>query len=138
MTSLLPLLIVAWLGVGYVLFRKLPGPTAALAVVIAGQLFLPEIRAGGTETGGPEPLPLPVVKFTKVNTIGYALLLGSLAADWRRWRTVRPRWYDLPMAGWCLSPLFPSVLSGNGPMGGLYEGFNLTLTQTVAWGVPYW
>ena len=56
MTSLLPILIVGWLGVAYVLFRKLPGPVAVLAVVIAGQLFLPEIRADSIEPGTPVAL----------------------------------------------------------------------------------
>jgi hypothetical protein len=138
MTSYLPILIVGWLGVAYVLFRKLPGPVAVLAVVILGQLFLPEIVATPTEPGAPAALALPVFKFTKANTIGYALLFGSLAADWRRWSTVAPRWYDLPMAAWCACPLFPALVNSIGPLGGLYEGGKQLLDQTLAWGVPYW
>ncbi len=138
MITLVPVLIVAWLGVAYVLFRKLPGPTAALVTVIAGQMFLPEVHPGGTETGGPPPLPLPIVKFTKANTIGYALLAGSLLTDWRRWRAARPRWFDLPVAAWCASPAFPAIINGIGPVGGLYEAGSQVLNQTVSWGVPYW
>src|SRR5205807_9735166 len=101
-------------------------------------LFLPEIVAEPTTQNAPPALALPVVKFTKANTIGYALLFGSLAADWRRWRTVRPQWFDLPMAMWCVCPLFPPVVRDIGPFGGFYEGGNQVLTQNLLWGVPYW
>ncbi len=138
MTHYLPILIVGWLGVAYVAFRKLPGPVAALIVVIVGQLFLPEIVAEPTEPGAPPALALPVFKFTKANTIGYALLVGSLAADWRRWLSILPEWYDLPMAAWCVCPLFPAVINGIGPLGGFYEGGKQTLDEILAWGVPYW
>jgi hypothetical protein len=138
MTSYLPILIVVWLGVAYVLFRKLPGPVAVLIVVIAGQLFLPELHAESIDPGVPVALRLPVIRFTKVNTIGYALLFGSLITDWRRWRIVVPQWFDLPMAAWCICPLFPAVVNGIGPLGGLYEGSNQVLNQTLIWGVPYW
>ena len=138
MTQYLPILIVGWIGVAYVLFRRLPGPVAALAVVIAGQMFLPELVAEPTTENAPPALALPIVKFTKANTIGYALLFGSLAVDWRRWGSVRPRWFDLPMAAWCICPLFPPVVRDIGPFAGLYEGGNQVLTQTLLWGVPYW
>jgi hypothetical protein len=138
MAQYVPVLIVAWLPVAHLLFRRLPGPVAALAVVILGQLFLPEILSEASETGGPAPLPLPIFKFTKANTIGYALLVGSISADWRRWRTVTPRWYDLPMVAMCLSPLVSSVVNSDGPAGGFYTGGNLLLSQVMSWGVPYW
>jgi hypothetical protein len=138
MTAYLPILIVGWLGVAYFLFRKLPGSVAVLAVVIVGQLFLPEIVAEPTEPDSPPALSLPPLRFSKVNTIGYALLFGSLGADWRRWRTVSPQWYDLPMAAWCICPLFPAVTNGIGPYGGFYEGAKQVQDQVLTWGVPYW
>jgi hypothetical protein len=138
MATLVPLVIVAWPVVAYVLFRRLPGFAAALLVVIAGQMFLPEVYPDATETGAPAALSLPLIKFTKANVIGYALLVGSLTADWRRWKYVVPRWYDLPMAAWCVSPFVPSVINGASLDAGLYEGASLTLHQTMAWGVPYW
>jgi hypothetical protein len=138
MSTFTSVLIIAWLPVAYFLFRRLPGPVAALIVVIAGQLFLPQVTATPVSADAPGPLPIPIFKFTKATTIGYALLLGSLAVDWRLWRTVKPRWFDLPMAAWCASPLFPAVVNEIGPAGGLYEGASLTLNQTIAWGVPYW
>src|SRR5258707_815691 len=131
MTTYVPILIVGWLGVAYILFRYLPGPVAVLAVVIAGQLFLPEIVAEPKENGTPAALALPIVKFTKSNTIGYALLFGSLVVEGRRWRDLRPQWYDLPMAVWCICPLFPPVNNGIGPVGGFYEGGNQVLAQTL-------
>jgi hypothetical protein len=42
------------------------------------------------------------------------------------------------MAAWCICPLFPPLIHGIGPFGGLYEGGNQVLNQTVMWGVPYW
>src|SRR5947209_15592581 len=138
MANLAPLLLTAWPVVAYVLFRRLPGCAATLLVVIAGQLFLPEVYPDATETGAPAALSLPLIKFTKANTIGYALLVGSLSADRRRWRSILPRWYDVPMAAWCVSPFLPSVINGASLGAGLYEGASLTLHQTMAWGVPYW
>src|SRR5947209_6336708 len=112
MTPLTPYLLVAWLGVGWVAFRRLPGPTAVLAVVVLGQLFLPEIRGQGADQGVPQPLHLPGLKLTKAAAVALAALLGSLWWDRRRWAVVTPRWFDLPMAAWCVCPLFPPVVHG--------------------------
>src|SRR5690348_10014686 len=138
MASLVPTLIIGWLAVGYVLFRRLPAPLATIAVVVVGQLFLPEIHGTHVTPDAPEVLPLPIVKFTKPNTISYALLLGSLLFDRRRWAEVYPRWFDVPMFAWCVAPFFSAVVNGNGPYGGFYEGATVALHQTMAWGVPYW
>src|SRR5439155_11838670 len=137
MASLTPYLVLAWLAAA-LLFRRLPAVPAVLATVIAGQLFLPEVHGIARTADTPVALSLPVIKFTKPNTISYALLLGSLAFDRRRWATVYPRWYDVPMALWCAAPLFATVVNGIGPLGGFYEGVTVTLSQTLAWGVPYW
>ncbi len=138
MAALLPYLIIGWLGVGYVLFRRLPGPVAALTVMVLGHLFLPELQGAPQVPGAPQVLPLPLVKFTKANTISYALLCGSLLCDRRRWGTVYPHWYDLPMFAWCVAPMFSSLVNEIGPLGGLYDGATLTLHQVLVWGVPYW
>src|SRR5947209_20470496 len=120
MTEFAPILITVWPVVAYVLFRKLPGSAAVVIVVIGGQLFLPEVSPDATQTGAPPALSVPLVKFTKANTIGYALLVGSLATVSRRWRLLLPRWYDLPMAAWCASPFLPSVVNGPSLGAGLY------------------
>jgi hypothetical protein len=138
MTTLLPFLIVGWLGVAVVLFRRLPAPVAVLGVVVVGQLFLPEIQLPQRVPEAPLPLPLPIVRFTKTGTLSYALLLGSLLFDRRRWAAVYPRWYDLPMALWCVAPLISSIVNEIGPLGGLYDGAVESLQQTLTWGVPYW
>jgi hypothetical protein len=138
MAALTPYLIVGWLGVAWLLFRRLPAHVAVLIVVVAGVLFLPELHATGRTADTPSALPLPVVKFSKSNTIGYALLLGSLVFDRRRWATVYPRWFDVPMALWCAAPLLATIVNGLGPYGGLYESATVTLNQLLVWGVPYW
>lgn len=135
MSTITPLLMLVWIGLAYVSFRKLPGPLAVLLIVFGGQMFLPEIRAESSDPLMPAPLALPMLKFTKANTIGFALLFGSCTTDWQRWTRTLPTWLDLPMLAWCISPMLSSLAS---PSGGVYEGATLTWYQFISWGVPYW
>jgi hypothetical protein len=45
----------------------------------------------------------------------------------------RPRWFDLPMLGWCLCPIASSLDNGLG----IYDGLSEALTLFVYWGLPY-
>jgi hypothetical protein len=41
---------------------------------------------------------------------------------------------DLPMAVWCVCPMFSSLANDLG----VYDGLSQSLEQTIVWGVPYW
>jgi hypothetical protein len=131
--ALVPLALLGWIALAVVLFARLPRPQALVAVFVLGELFLPEVQMAPRVAEMPAALSLPGVKLTKVNAICYAALLASLLFDLPRWRAFRPRWFDLPMAAWCLCPVASSLANGLG----LYDGISQALVQTVAWGVPY-
>src|SRR5262249_20710829 len=61
------------------------------------------------------------------------IVMGTLLFAPDRLLAFRPRWFDLPMLGWCLCCI-PTALS-NGLT--LYDGLSDSLTQTAYWGLPY-
>lgn len=131
---LLPLILAGFVGIGLWAFRRLPGPYAVLFVVLGGQLFLPEVQTTAATASTPEAITLPLVKLAKTNVIAYALLAGSLLFDRRRWGQVYPRWYDVPVAVWCLAPFISSLDNDIG----LYDAVGAAVQTTMTWGVPYW
>lgn len=165
MTILAHAALILWLVLGVVLFRKYPGPRVVALLYVFGVLFLPELRTAAFVPGVPEPLALPGFKLTKVNAIALGLLAGSLLFDRPRWLTVRPRWFDLPMLVWCLSPLVTSLSNAllfHDPVSrydlgflphdagfvgrfvwglesaGLYDGLAQVLDTALTWAAPYW
>lgn len=165
MTILAHAALILWLVLGVVLFRKYPGARVVAALYVFGILFLPELRTAAFVPGVPEPLALPGFKLTKVNAIALGLLAGSLLFDRGRWLTVRPRWFDLPVLVWCLSPLVTSLANAllfhdpvsrydpdflprdAGAVGrlvwglesaGLYDGLAQVLDTALTWAAPYW
>jgi hypothetical protein len=133
MTALVPLVLLAWIAVAPVLFLRLPPRRAVIALFVLGVLFLPEVQFISPVPGMPAPLSVPGFKLTKVNAISYAALFASLALDFRRWESFRPRWFDVPMALWCVCPLFSSLANELG----VYDGVAQALDLTWTWGVPY-
>lgn len=123
-----------WVFLSLYLFSGPDKRRALLQVVIFGWLFLPVMRLIAVIPGEPLALSFPGLKFTKLNTIAYAVLAGGLVYDRARWLSVRPRWIDLPMALWCLCPLASSLTNDLG----WYDGFSSTLDQVMTWGVLYW
>jgi hypothetical protein len=132
--KLLPGILGGWIVVGVLAFRRLPGPIAVLVLTVLGTLFLPEVQSTQNNADAPEAVGVPLVKLTKYNVISYALLAGSLVCDRRRWAQVQPRWFDLPMAAWCLAPFFASITNDLG----VYDGGAGILSRLMLWGVPYW
>jgi hypothetical protein len=125
----------AWPVVVLFLFARLPKHRALIAGVLAGTLFLPEIQMSKASEEAPDASEFLVLalKFTKPNTICFSVLLGALVFDGRRLLTFRPRWFDVPMLLWCLSPFVSNLSNGVG----LYDSFAQTRDQTLIWGVPY-
>ena len=165
MTGLVHPILLLWVALGVVLFRIWPGHRAVVGLYVVGMLFLPELRSVGHHDGIPDPLSLPGFKLTKINAIAVGVLAGSLLFDRGRWHATRPRWFDLSVLVWCVSPLVSSVSNtvfyddpvsrfdpgflpeSAGTTGrvvawleysGLYDGFAQVADTALIWGVPYW
>ena len=122
-----------WYGVTLFAFTRLPPARALLAVVVAGSLFLPEVKMFQTTAEAPLALNIGFFSLTKANVIATAALLGVLCFDGRRLAAFRPRWFDIPMALWCLAPMLADI--------GIGEPINVAWgqmrDQTLMWGVCY-
>ena len=113
-----PLLVVA-------LFAIRPARQAATIAVVGAWLFVP-------------PFTLPISglpDYNKSVAASLGVILGTLLFAPDRLLSFRPRWFDLPMLGWCLCGI-PSALS-NAPAMGLYDGLSDAVRQTIVWGLPY-
>ncbi|HET9552877.1 MAG TPA: hypothetical protein VFP50_07905 [Anaeromyxobacteraceae bacterium] len=109
---------------------KLFGPRRGLlAALVGGWLFLPWFD------GRPELIPMYDVLHvrTKASLVSVVLLLVSLALDWGRWRSFRPRLLDLPVVVLCLLPAASALANGLGAN----EGGSAVLEGLLAWGVPW-
>lgn len=165
MTGLVHPLLLLWSVLGVAMFRAWPGHRVVVGLYVVGMLFLPELRSVGHQDGVPDPLSLPGFKLTKINAIAVGVLAGSLLFDRSRWVGTRPRWFDLPVLVWCVSPLVSSVSNtvfyddpvsrfdpgllpeAVGTFGrvvawleysGLYDGLAQVVDTALIWGVPYW
>src|SRR4051794_26866985 len=99
MTHLIPIALLGWIPTVLVIYSALPPRRAAIVSVIFAWLFLP--YAGYSLPGLPD--------FTKQSATCLGVLLATLVfrIDWLL--AVRPRWFDLPMATWCLCPIASSL-----------------------------
>lgn len=139
MLPFVSIILLAWIPASLLLFRFLRPSTAVLVTIIGGWAILP--NAAYVPPAVPESAPsvmavaLPSELFlTKAIATSVAALAGVLLFDRRRLQTVRPGWWDLPIAIWCLSPILPWL--------GGYIGLAMSARSLVylllAWGVPWW
>jgi hypothetical protein len=116
-------------------FSRLPPHRALILTILAGTMFLPEVQL--SPVGGDAPdaneFVLLILKFIKPNAICIAALIGVVVFDFKRLRTFRPRWFDLPMFFWCVLTYFSNREYGIGA----YDSFAMTRDKTLSWGVPY-
>jgi hypothetical protein len=117
------------------LFRFLPPRRAVIAAVVLGTLFLPEVQITKVSPEAPDASSLVVLilKFTKPNAICFSALLGAAVFDRKRLLAFRPRWFDVPMLVWCVSPLVSDLGVGETT----YDSFAAMRDQTLMWGLPY-
>ncbi|MAX24431.1 MAG: hypothetical protein CMJ19_07990 [Phycisphaeraceae bacterium] len=134
---------------GVILFFVLPPRRAAMVCLIGGWCLLPtanfvvpdihdptiaqadEFTVAAT-TGIGTALIGPYW-LTRSTVIGATVLIGMLLADFKSLRRLKPKWFDIPMAIWCIAPLFSGLFN------------QLTIEQTllnlsyhmIAWGGPY-
>jgi hypothetical protein len=112
-----------WIPVVLFLFTVLKPRHAVIVAYIGGWLFLPVF---GIDLKGLPP-------YSKVSATAYGVLFGAALFDLDRLLTFRPRWFDLPIALWCIAPLFASLSNGLG----WYDGLSACLSEIVMWGIAY-
>ena len=106
-----------------VLFALMPLRKAILTGMVGGWLFLPTIRL--SLVGIPD--------YDKIVATNCAVGLGCLIWASRDLFALRPKWIDIPMLLWCLSPSLSSLSNGLGTYDAASEGFR----QVLVWLVPY-
>jgi tetratricopeptide (TPR) repeat protein len=117
------LALIGWLPVAAMMFALMPARRAAAAAVIGGWLLLPPY--GISIAGLPD--------YGKTTAASLGVMLGTLLFAPDRILNFRPRWYDLPMAVFCLCGIASSLQNGLG----IYDGLSDTLGQILTFGLPY-
>jgi hypothetical protein len=119
----------AWIPFVLCLFTVLRPRHAVIAAYVGGWLFLPVF---GIDVKGLPP-------FTKVSATAYGVLFGALLFDLDRVQRFRFKWFDLPMAVWCIAPLFSSLSNriGGSTNNAIYDGLSASLSEIVMWGIAY-
>jgi hypothetical protein len=120
---LVPIALYGWIPVVAVLFATLRPSRAVIVAYVAGWMFLP---VAGLEVFG-------FFDYTKTTAVPLVIFLGVLVFDAASLRRLRFTALDLPMAGFCVTPLFSSLANGLG----WYDGLSAILYQTITWGLPY-
>lgn len=123
MKPTVPLLLFGWPLVALLFFVVMRPRRAVIATILLAVMFLP---IAGYKIAG-----LPA--YTKMTATSLAALFGVALFDTRRLLAFRARWADLPMAIWCICPVFSSVTNDLG----IHDGFTSVFYQTFTWGVPY-
>ena len=118
------LAMVLWLPIVVFFFYKFPHRKAVIIGFLGGLLFLPR-KAG---------FPLPLIPdYEGMLATCYGILIGIFIFDSQIFRKYKFSWFDLPIILFGIAPLFSSVTNGLG----LYDGVNVSISQTVTWGMPY-
>jgi hypothetical protein len=123
MKALVPIALFGWLPLVLGLFMLLPARRAVIVSFLIAWLFLP--IAGYQFAGLPD--------YTKMSATCLGVLLGAAIFDSDRLLSFRFSWVDLPIAFYCLSPLFASLSNDLG----LYDGVSTAVRYAVTWALPY-
>lgn len=124
MTPQAQLALLVWMPIVIYFFIRFPSHRAVVVSFIVAWLFLPE-KAGFSLTGLPD--------YTKTSATCYGILLATAIFDFQRFSSFKLGWIDLPMLVWCLSPFVSSITNDLGA----YDGLSSALSQSVAYGIPY-
>lgn len=117
-------ILVGWVPIVFLLFLVLPPRRAVIWAFMGAWLFLPmaEIKFA---TGIPA--------YGKITATAWGILAAVLFFDLRTIAAFRFRWWDLPMAVWCLCPIASSLSADLG----LYDGLAAAFGQVSLWGISY-
>jgi hypothetical protein len=124
MSVVVPFALFGWPAVVLLLFYLMRPRRAVIASVILAWLLLPV--AGFKFSPG-------IPAYNKIVATCLGALLGIAIFDFRRLLSFRPRWVDLPMAVWCLSPFAASLSNDLGA----YDGLSAMFGHVMGWGLPY-
>ena len=124
--SLIAAILAGWIPAVAVLFRLLGPRRATLIAILGGYLFLPSLFL---------EWPIPgAIGFGKPHAIGLGLVLGILCCDRSSLWRARPRWLDLPMVAFAISPLLGFLTGGRlAP----WDVADTIFQRTTGWLVPY-
>ena len=123
MTGLSDIALLAWPIIVVALFLSLPPRQAVLFCLIGGWLILP--------VNGIRLDTLP--DYNKSAACCLSVFGASLLFHWKRWETVRPAWFDVPILLWSVCPILSSVMNGLGA----YDGISAALSRSTVWLFPY-
>src|SRR5687767_11222231 len=119
------LVVLGWIPFGILLFAMLRPRTAVLTAYLGAWLFLP-LKAGLVIRILPD--------IDKVTAASLSVWLGVMLFDPQRLFTFRFKWYDIPMAWYCITPFMSSMANGLG----YWDGMSVVLDQLVIFGIPYY
>lgn len=118
--------LIVWIPIAIAIFGYVKVRRRALLIAFIGAwLFLPAPSFGIPLKGIPD--------LTKITAASFGALLGAAIFDVRTLLTFRPKWYDLPMAVFCLSPYITSIKNDLGA----WDGLAAVVQQSAQWGLPY-
>jgi hypothetical protein len=116
--------LLSWIPVILVIFALLPPRRAVTTAFIVGWLFLP--MAGYSLPGLPD--------YTKRSATSVGAILGMVLFHSDLLFALRFRWFDLPIATYCVvCPIASSLVNGLG----IYDGCSVALNYVTTWGMPY-
>jgi hypothetical protein len=118
------LVLLIWPLIVCFLFIRYPQQRAVIVSFIIAWLFLPH-RTYFIFLGLPD--------YERISATCYSIFIATFIFDSKRFQSFKFGWLDIPMLVWCLCPFPSSLVNGLGA----YDGLSQTLTQTVAWGFPY-
>ncbi|WOD39160.1 hypothetical protein [Nodosilinea sp. E11] len=117
------LVMVLWIPLVIWIFQRYPARRAIVISFIAAWLFLPVVI-----------LELPgIPNYSKISATSYGVLLATFIFDVGRFKQFKFGLLDIPIALWCICPLFSSFSNELG----IYDGISAVTNQTMTWGIPY-
>src|SRR3954449_1309732 len=124
MLAIAKLALYAWVPFVLLVFSVLKPRRAVIFAYIGGWLFLPmlSIKFKG------------IPDLTKITASSFGVLLGAMIFDACTLLRFRPKWFDLPMVGWCVTPFSTSMVQ----QVGAYDGLSNVVSQLGVWGIPYY
>lgn len=130
MTFQAQLVMLLWLPIVLYLFKKFPPRKAVIVSFLGGLLFLPQ-KAGFN-------LPL-IPDYEGMVATCYGIFIAILLFDSQIFSQFKIHWIDIPIILFGISPLFSSLsnFSDIDITFAFYDGINLSITQIVKWGMPY-
>ena len=124
MEFLVPIVLYGWLPVVVLVFRELRGHRAIAFCYVTAWLFLPSARF--PIRGLPD--------YDKMTATSLGILMAAMLLEPRRLVGLRPRWFDLPLAVFCLSPLVSTWTNRLG----IWHGVSESISSLWAFGIPYY